>query len=331
MVETRQQRRLDARRRPDLRRQQARSGVRGIDWRFNAWGGLAGRTLFPMGPGTIWLAPQGARKWSAASAIARRSCNEAAPIHEWTAQGTLLVHRTVHPQRAAIRSSTARRSSKRCFKSWLGVEPSSGSVMACSTMKRTVTSTTCARSSGPAKWRWPGPTIGAIRSTTSRATRTSDSLDARDARGRRFKIHKLPPTRARCTSRRPKPPARPAPAPSRARPARAGRHYVNFYLGTAASWRRCSSRTRRLALRKLQALFPRARGRRRAGARDPARRRQHPLHHAAGAGERGGHSGRGARGDVARSTERAKAHQARVRARAAGTAGPAARRAVRAA
>ena len=38
---------LDARRRAHVRRRTSTARVRGVDWRFNAWGGLAGGLYFP--------------------------------------------------------------------------------------------------------------------------------------------------------------------------------------------------------------------------------------------------------------------------------------------
>ena len=46
-----QQRLLDARLRPDLRGQTTAARVRGVDWEFNAWGGLYSGLYFPVGPG----------------------------------------------------------------------------------------------------------------------------------------------------------------------------------------------------------------------------------------------------------------------------------------
>ena len=50
VVEISSRRRVDARRGPDLRASTAAAGWRGVDWRFNAWGGLEGGLYFPLGP-----------------------------------------------------------------------------------------------------------------------------------------------------------------------------------------------------------------------------------------------------------------------------------------
>ena len=45
-----ERRRLDARRRPDVRRRRRAAGARGVDWRFNAWGGTEGGLYCAVGP-----------------------------------------------------------------------------------------------------------------------------------------------------------------------------------------------------------------------------------------------------------------------------------------
>ena len=71
-------------------------------------------------------------------------------------------------------------------------------------------------------------------------------------------------------------------------PRRAGDRLAGSYVEllprpTRASSSRCSTSARRRGGRDPRRLLPRPRGGRRPGPRDPARRRQHPLHHPAGA------------------------------------------------
>ena len=54
-----------------------RGGVRGVDWRFNAWGGLDGGLYAPWDRDER-VAREGARDRRAPSATARRSCSRAA-------------------------------------------------------------------------------------------------------------------------------------------------------------------------------------------------------------------------------------------------------------
>jgi len=108
---------------------------------------------------------------------------------------------------------------------------------------------------------------------------------ARDARGRRFKVHKLVQPGPLYTTAAE---AAGVDAAEGTKPREAGvrmaASYVNFYVGT----RRIvvpllDPKRDGAALRKLKGLF-RAGDRGRARARNPARRRQRPLHHPAGAG-----------------------------------------------
>ena len=67
---------VDARHRPDVRGQRRTASCRGVDWQFNAWGGLGGRALLPVGrrrPGR----PQGARAGGRASGTTPTSSSRA--------------------------------------------------------------------------------------------------------------------------------------------------------------------------------------------------------------------------------------------------------------
>ena len=72
-------------------------------------------------------------------------------------------------------------------------------------------------------------------------------------------------------------------APSRASAGeRLAASYVNFYIANGGIvMPLLDARTDRAAARRLKRLFPGRRVRGCAGAGDPARRRQYPLHHAA--------------------------------------------------
>ncbi len=113
-------------------------------------------------------------------------------------------------------------------------------------------------------------------------------MEARDAQGRRLKVHKLHSARAVEAHRMQR--RSMSMWPMRARPrARLANglagSYVSFYMGNSTIvMPLLDPKQDGAATRYVAEDFPGSPDHRRAGARDPARRRQHSLHHSAGAG-----------------------------------------------
>ena len=106
-------RRVDARHRPDVRRRRRRGSLRGVDWRFNAWGGDRRRAVRVVGP----RRRDGRRSVLRAERVDRYR----APIvargrrDPCRRRGHAARHRGVSPQsRTATPSSTAPRSKPCC-------------------------------------------------------------------------------------------------------------------------------------------------------------------------------------------------------------------------
>ncbi len=258
-----------------------RGGVRGVDWIFNAWGGLDGGLYFP---------------WDKDDAIAQKVLEiegrdryrapfvlEGGAIHV-DGQGTLVTteecllnrNRNPHLTRDDIEQLLAR---------YLGVETVVwlGKGVYRDETDGHVDNLCAFTKPGEIVLTWTDdrrdPQYEISRDAYERL------MQARDARGRRFKVHKLvQPGPLHMT----KAEAEGVDAAEGTQPRQAGARlagsYVNFYIGT----RRVvvpllDDKRDGAALRKLQVTVPEARGRGRARQGDPARRRQHPLHHAAGA------------------------------------------------
>ena len=125
-----------------------------------------------------------------------------------------------------------------------------------------------------------------IPSTRSHATRSTRLERATDARGRSIEVDPHPLAGPADDQRGGGEGVRAVPGTL---PRRAGERlaasYVNFYLATRRIvFPLLDERFDAAAEEVLRGLLSRARARRRSRARDPARRRRHPLHHPAGPG-----------------------------------------------
>ena len=111
-------------------------------------------------------------------------------------------------------------------------------------------------------------------------------MAARDARGRRLEVHKLPaPAPLFMTRRESAGIARKRGIRRLAAGQRLAGSYVNFYLANdALILPLIDGRTDGARAARLARYFSAPPDRRGSGARDSARRRQHPLHYAAAAG-----------------------------------------------
>ena len=258
-----------------------RGGLRGVDWMFNAWGGLDGGIYFP------WDRDEGV----AQKVIEIEGCDryrapfvlEGGAIHV-DGQGTLITteecllnrNRNPHLTRGEIEGLLQRYLAVETIV-WLGkgvhLDETDGHVDNLCAFVRP----------GEVVLTWTDdrrdPQYEISRDAWERLQQ------ARDARGRRFKVHKLvQPGPLYMT----KAEAAGIDAAEGSQPREAGARlagsYVNFYLGNRhVVVPLLDPKRDAAAMRKLKTLFPRARDRRRAGARDPARRRKRTLHHAAGA------------------------------------------------
>ena len=281
----RHRRRLDARHRPDLRRRR-RGGRRGVDWRFNAWGGLEGGLYSPWDRDDRVAAKvleiEGADRY-------RRAARARGRLDPRRRRGHGADHRRVpaqpQPQPGArpgadragaarlprgregrlARARRLRRRDRRPRRQPRLLRPARAS--SCS----------------------PGARTSPTPSTRSPATRWSGWKRRPTPAAAPSRWSSSPP-RARCTTTAEEaagveaPRGHPA-APGRRPPRRLLRQLLPRQLarGDAAAGRA----PRRRGGGDPARLLPRPRGGRRARPRDPARRRQHPLHHAAGACRRG--------------------------------------------
>ena len=241
-----------------------------------------GRPVFSVGPGRPRRAARCSRS-KAAIAIARRSSTRAAPSTS-TAQGTALVTEQVllNPNRNPDLGRDADRA------------PAHG-------LSRRADRHLAGRGRHRRRDRRPHRQPGLLRpARRGGAHWTDDKRDpqyavsrdalerlaaARDARGRRLEVIKLPmPGPLRYTAgRSPGVQAREA-CRGRIAGMRLAASYVNFYIANGGIvMPLLDPRTDKRRRREAQARFSGPQGGRRAGARDPVRRRQHSLHHAAGA------------------------------------------------
>ena len=275
-------RRLDARHRPDLRRRRQRAARRGVDWRFNAWGGTEGGLYFPWDRDDRVAAKvleiEGADRYRAPIVL------EGGSIHV-DGEGTVLTHRRVPAEPQPQPRALARADRAGAAATTSAPRRWSGSARASSTTRPTATSTTSPASPGPGSvlLTWTDdesdPQHAISRDALAAAAKRRPTPAA--ARSRSIKLPS--PARWRSPPRRP-----PASTPSRARlPRRAGDRlaasYVNFYIANSRIvFPLLDERHDERGGGDPARLLPRARGGRRPRPRDPARRRQHPLHHPAG-------------------------------------------------
>ena len=258
------------------------AALRGVDWMFNAWGGLDGGLYFPVGQGRRGRA-EGARDRGlrplprAVRARGRRDPRGRA--------GHADHHRGVpaqpQPQSAPRRAARSRR----CCKRYLGVEAivwlgqgvhldeTDGHVDNLCAFVRPgeVVLTWTERPQRPAV----RDLARCVRAADAGARRAGPAVQGAQAAPARAAAHDARGGgRHRCGGRLQAPRGAAAGSPA---------SYVNFYLGT----RRVvvpllDPRRDGAGAAQAEGAVSEARGRGRAGPRDPARRRQHPLRHAAG-------------------------------------------------
>ncbi|MGD9598562.1 MAG: agmatine deiminase [Steroidobacteraceae bacterium] len=227
---------------------------RGIDWRFNAWGGLEGGLYFP---------------WDADDLVARKvlECeradryrativNEGGAIHV-DGEGTLLVTEecVLNPNR---NPTLSREQLEAEFRAWLGVHTVLwlGEGVFNDETDGHIDNLACFVRPGVVALTWTDnrrdPQYRISRDAWERLN------DARDARGRRLLVHKLPmPGPLRMTTRE----ARGVLTRDGARARRAGVRlagsYVNFYIANGGVVvPLLDARTDGAALRRIAALFP---------------------------------------------------------------------------
>lgn len=235
----------------------SKGGVRGVDWRFNAWGGLQGGLYFPWDQDDLV-----ARK---VLEIERRDryrapfVNEGGAIHV-DGEGTLLVteqcilNENRNPQLPAAQLETL-------FKSWLGVEQVVwlGDGVFNDETDGHIDNLACFVGPGEVALSWTEDRRDPqYRISLDAWTRL---MDARDARGRRFKVHKLPlpgplyMSRAEATGVLTRAGAKPRHARERL-----AASYVNFYVANGGIvMPLLDPRTDKAALAKLRRLFPQRR------------------------------------------------------------------------
>lgn len=227
---------------------------RGVDWRFNAWGGLRGGLYFP---------------WDRDDAVARKVLevervdryrativNEGGAVHV-DGQGTLLAteqcllnkNRNPELSRTQIEAELA---------AWLGVRTVVwlGDGVFNDETDGHIDNLACFVAPGEVALTWTDN----ARDPQYRISRDAYErlMDARDAKGRRFKVHKLPmPGPLKMTARE----ARGVHTRDGAKPRRAGERlagsYANFYIANrGVVVPLLDSRTDRLALQRIRRLFP---------------------------------------------------------------------------
>ena len=261
-----------------------RGRVRGIDWMFNAWGGKAGGAYLD------WeLDDQVAAKVLEIESTPRYRAPfilEGGSIHV-DGQGTLLTteecllnpNRNPTLRRGQIESLLERYLGVREI-IWLGRgvfnDETDGHVdnLCCFVRPGEVVLTWCDEPEDP-------------QYDISRAA-FEVLAKAKDARGRKLKIHKLmQPGPLYMTEAEAAGIERSAECKPRRCGDRLAGSYVNFYIANRhIVMPLLDSKTDRAAKTAHCEAIPAAQGHRRALARDPARRRQHPLHHAAAATRR---------------------------------------------
>lgn len=229
-------------------------GLRGVDWRFNAWGGLEGGLYFPWDQdelvATKVLEMERCARYRAPLVM------EGGAIHV-DGEGTVLVTEEclLNPNRNPLLSREATESQLCAYLGaskvvWLG--------------NGLVNDETDGHVDELACFARPGEVILAWsdrpRDPQTRSSRDAWErlMDARDARGRRFKIHKLPIPGPLYTSAREAAGVRTR-LGSRPRPAgeRLAGSYVNFYIangGIVAPL--LDARTDRAAIARLKRIFP---------------------------------------------------------------------------
>jgi agmatine deiminase len=231
-----------------------KGGRRGVDWRFNAWGGLRGGLYFP---------------WDRDDAVARKVLeiervdryrativNEGGAIHV-DGEGTLLVteecvlnkNRNPELSRAQIEAELA---------AWLGIRTVIwlGAGVFNDETDGHIDNLACFVRPGEVALTWTDDSRDPQYRISLDAYQRL--MDARDARGRRLKVHKLPmPGPLRMTARE----ARGVLTRDGAKPRRAGERlaasYANFYIANGGVIvPMLDPRTDEQALRRLRRLFP---------------------------------------------------------------------------
>ena len=238
----------------------ARGRVRGVDWHFNAWGGLERRAVLPLGPGR----PGGAPRCSRSSVCERYRAplvNEGGAIHV-DGQGTALVTEEclLNPNRNPGLSTAPE--VERCAARVPRRKPgdlarSRGRSTTRPAATSTISPASCARAEVCLTWteRRRDPQYAISRDAWERLH------DARDARGRRLKVTRLPmPGPLRLTAARS---CRHCAARGHQGRVRAGERlaasYVNFYIANGGIiMPLLDPRTDRLAAQRLKRAVSRA-------------------------------------------------------------------------
>ena len=258
-------------------------GRRGIDWRFNAWGGLIGGLYFPWDrddrAAAKVLEIEGADRYRAPIVL------EGGSIHV-DGEGTVIATEEclLNPNR---NPELSREQIEQTLHEYLGTEKMVwlGRGVFNDETDGHVDNLACFAAPGKVLLTWTDDESDPQHEISVDAARRLEA--ATDARGRAFEVIRLPsPGPLEITAEE----AAGVDAVAGTLPRRAGDRlaasYVNFFLGTHGDRLPAARRAPRRRGRGDPARhLPRARGPRRPRPRDPARRRQHPLHHAAGAGQ----------------------------------------------
>ena len=227
---------------------------RGIDWRFNAWGGLDGGLYFPWDQDD--LVARKVLEIERADRYRATLVNEGGAIHV-DGEGTLLVTEQCVLNRNR-NPGLSREQLEAEFRAWLGVESVIwlGQGVFNDETDGHIDNLACFVRPGEVALTWTDtrrdPQYGISRNAWERLH------DARDARGRRLKIHKLPmPGPLRMTVRE----ARGVLTRDGAKARRAGERlagsYVNFYIANrGVVVPLLDARTDRAALKRIAALLP---------------------------------------------------------------------------
>ncbi len=231
-----------------------RGGRRGIDWRFNAWGGLDGGLYFPWDEDD--LVARKVLEIERADRYRATLVSEGGAIHV-DGEGTLLVTEQCVLNRNR-NPGLSREQLEAEFRAWLGVEAVIwlGEGVFNDETDGHIDNLACFVRPGEVALTW----TDARRDPQFRISRDAwERLhDARDARGRRLKVHKLPmPGPLRMSARE----ARGVHARDGAKARRAGERlagsYVNFYIANrGVVVPLLDARTDRGALKRIAALFP---------------------------------------------------------------------------